>query len=311
MSSMMDFPKDIHEFNSVFAMIVSAVNKRLDEISTVPDSLDASVYNAMRYSLLAGGKRIRPVLTVAVSKMLGGSLDDALTAGCAIECVHTYSLIHDDLPCMDNDDLRRGKPTCHNVFPENIALLAGDGLLNKAFEILSDMNNFKAIDSKTALGLVRCLSEASGAAGMIGGQVIDLESENRDSVTLDELVLMHRKKTGAMIEAASVMGAIVSGFTDEHSPEVIAIRKFSSNLGLAFQIKDDILDVAGDEAILGKPIGSDEVSGKKTFVTMIGIENARKRLAEHTETAVDALAVFGDRAWFLKELSDMLVLRNN
>lgn len=311
MSNMIDFPKDIHEFNSGLSMITNAVNKKLEKIAAVPDSLDASVYKAMRYSLLAGGKRIRPVLTVAVAEMLGGSLDDALTAGCALECVHTYSLIHDDLPCMDNDDLRRGKPTCHKVFPENIAMLAGDGLLNRAFEILSDMNNFKAIDSKTALELVRYLSGASGAVGMIGGQVIDLESENRDDVTLDELVLMHRKKTGAMIEAASVMGAIVSGVTDECSPEVIAIRKFSSNLGLAFQIKDDILDVTGDEAILGKPIGSDEVSGKNTFVTMVGIENARKRLAEHTETAVEALAMFGDRAWFLRALSDMLVLRNN
>ncbi len=299
------------DFDLKLAGFTDAVNKKLEEIAEVPRVLEKSVYEAMEYSLLAGGKRIRPVLTAAVAEMLGGCVEDGITAGCALECVHTYSLIHDDLPCMDNDDLRRGKPTCHKVFPENIALLAGDGLLNKAFEILSDEGSFKEVDGETALALIRCLSRASGAAGMIGGQVIDLEGENREDLTLDELVAMHRKKTGAMIEAAAVLGCIVSGYSDEESVEVRKIREFSSNLGLAFQIKDDILDVVGDEKSLGKPIGSDEEQGKNTFVTMLGIEAAEARLQELTERAVGALDSFGEKAWFLRELSDMLISRDS
>ncbi len=183
--------------------------------------------------------------------------------------------------------------------------------MNKAFEILSDEGSFKEVDGETALALIRCLSRASGAAGMIGGQVIDLEGENREDLTLDELVAMHRKKTGAMIEAAAVLGCIVSGYSDEESVEVRKIREFSSNLGLAFQIKDDILDVVGDEKSLGKPIGSDEEQGKNTFVTMLGIEAAEARLQELTERAVGALDSFGEKAWFLRELSDMLISRDS
>ena len=308
---MIVFPHDITEFDIGLSGITDAVNKKLENIAKVPDVPEKSVYEAMRYSLLAGGKRLRPVLTVSVAQMLGGNLNDALTAGCALECIHTYSLIHDDLPCMDNDDLRRGKPTCHKVFPENIALLAGDALLNRAFEILSDMSNFDTISEKTALELIRCLSKASGTDGMIGGQVIDLESEHRDDVTLKLLSRMHNKKTGAMIEAAALMGAIVAGNDRNNSLEYKAVSEFALKLGLAFQIKDDILDVVGDEAVLGKPIGSDAQEGKNTFVTLLGQEKAEETLKRYTDRAIESLEMFGDEAWFLKELAYRLVIRDN
>ncbi len=311
MSSKIVFPKDVSEFDQGLKNIVSAVDEMLDTIAEVPDVPQKSVYEAMRYSLLAGGKRLRPVLTAAAAQMLGGSLNDALIAGCALECIHTYSLIHDDLPCMDNDDLRRGKPTCHKAFPENIALLAGDGLLNRAFEILSDKSAFESVDSKTALILIACLSRASGVQGMIGGQVVDLESENRNDVTLERLQQMHRGKTGAMIEAAALLGAVISGYIDENAPEYRAVSEFAQNLGMAFQIKDDILDVSGDEAVLGKPVGSDEAEGKNTFVTLLGLENAEAKLNEYTDAAKSALDIFGDSAWFLKELADRLISRDN
>ncbi|HIV85227.1 MAG TPA: polyprenyl synthetase family protein [Candidatus Monoglobus merdigallinarum] len=298
-------------FESKLSLYTGMINDKLEKIINIPDAPERIVYEAMRYSLLAGGKRIRPVLTAAVAEMLGGSLDDAVTAGCAVELIHTYSLIHDDLPCMDNDDLRRGKPTCHKAFPENIALLAGDGLLNMAFELLSAPGSFKTIDCGGSLALIRCLASASGVRGMIGGQVIDLESENKQDVTLDNLTGMHGKKTGALIEAAAVMGCIVSGFTDENCHEILQIRRFSANLGLAFQIKDDILDVTGDEGSLGKPVGSDEAGGKNTYVTMLGIGGADARLREKTDAAVAALNFFGDRACFLRELADALLRREN
>ncbi len=310
MSSMLRVSNNLNDFDNTLKSIVSAVNEKLESIAAVPDAPEAAVYEAMRYSLLAGGKRLRPVLTVAAAAMLGGDADDALTAGCALECVHTYSLIHDDLPCMDNDDLRRGKPTCHKVFPENIALLAGDGLLNRAFEILSDMSEFKSISEKTALRLIRLLSAASGANGMIGGQVIDLMSENKPDVPEELLLRMHEKKTGAMIEAAALMGAAVSGVSED-SAEYSAVGCFARNLGLAFQIQDDILDVTGNEAVLGKPIGSDEQEGKTTFVTLLGIDGAEKRQSEYTRSAVEALNIFGEQAAFLKELARRLVSRDN
>lgn len=301
---------DPKNFDAALGEITAAVNIKLEDISAVPDVPESIVYEAMAYSLLAGGKRLRPVLAAAVSEMLGGDMNDALTAGCALECVHTYSLIHDDLPCMDNDDLRRGKPTCHKAFPENIALLAGDGLLNRAFEILSDPSCFDSVSESTALRLVRILSAASGTNGMIGGQVIDLISENKADVSEELLLRMHGKKTGAMVEAAALMGAVIAGISD-NSAEYLAISRFALDLGLAFQIRDDILDVTGDETVLGKPIGSDAQEGKTTFVTLLGLEGAEKRQKEYTRRAVDALDIFGERSAFLKELALRLVSRDN
>ncbi len=301
--------KNTGEFEATLKKITDGVNAKLEAVAEVPDVPESSVYEAMKYSLLAGGKRLRPVLLTAVSNMLGGNFEDALAVGCAVECVHTYSLIHDDLPCMDNDDLRRGKPTCHKVFPENIALLAGDGLLNKAFEILSDVSNFTSIDENTLLKLIGILSSASGTKGMIGGQVIDLMSENEKDVPEELLLRMHRKKTGALFEASALMGAVIGG-ASENSPEYEAIGNYARMLGLAFQIKDDILDVIGDEKSLGKPIGSDEQEGKTTFVTLFGIEGATEKEREYTKGAIDALEMFGEKAAFLTELTERLTYRN-
>lgn len=285
------------------------INKNLDEISRVPNLPQKSVFEAMRYSLTAGGKRVRPVLAAAVTEMLGGDIDTAVCAAAAIECIHTYSLIHDDLPCMDDDDLRRGRPTCHKVFPESTALLAGDGLLNMAFELLSS-NEYLGVSDDVKIRLIAALSKASGVFGMIGGQILDLEGENRNDLSIDELELMHRGKTGAMISVSAEFGCILCGLYDSGSEEFVKIREFSEKLGLAFQIKDDILDVIGDESILGKPIGSDKSCGKNTFVTILGIDEAEKRLAVLTEEAIAALNIFGDRAWFLKELAYALLTRD-
>lgn len=269
------------------------------------------VFDAMHYGLTGGGKRIRPVLCLSVCEMLGGDLQMAAGAAYAIECVHNYSLIHDDLPCMDDDDLRRGRPTCHMVFPENIALLAGDGLLTQAFAVLSDRSRFAGVGAEVQLQLMRELSSAAGADGMIGGQTIDLLSEEREDISLALLEKMHRLKTGALIRCAARMGCILAGYAEEEGENLQKISTFSEKLGLAFQIKDDILDVIGDEQVFGKPVGSDASNEKKTFVTLLGLQKAEEKLRTLTKEATDALDVFGKDAWFLRELADFLLTRDH
>lgn len=288
---------------------VAATNHIIDLISTVRDLPQKSVYEAMRYSITAGGKRIRPVITMAVTEMLDGDVNTAAAAAAAIECIHTYSLIHDDLPCMDDDDLRRGRPTCHKAFPESTALLAGDGLLNLAFELLS-CQDYMTLEADVRLNLISALASASGTNGMIGGQIIDLESEGRDDVTMEELTNLHRLKTGELISVSAEFGCILCGLHDESDERLVKIRDFSAKLGLAFQIKDDILDITGDAAVLGKPIGSDADCGKVTFVTLLGLDGAENKLNSLTAEAVFALDIFGDRAWFLKELANVLLTRD-
>lgn len=298
------------EFSVKYQEYLADINQEIAQISTVPDCLQKSVFDAMRYGLTGGGKRIRPVLTVAVSDMLGGNHQDAVKVACAIECIHNYSLIHDDLPCMDDDDLRRGRPTCHKVFPENIALLAGDGLLNLAFELLSDTSRYEQLTDSAVVKLIAAVSKASGAYGMIGGQVIDLESEGRSDVTESRLRELHKRKTGELIRVAAECGCICAGVTDKSREEYQNILEFSAKLGLAFQIKDDILDVIGEEEQLGKPIGSDAQSQKNTFITLMGLEGAKAELAQLTQGAKDALRAFDD-AEFLLSLADYLLYRDN
>ena len=255
---------------------------------------------AMSYSLLSGGKRIRPVLTLAVCRLFGGEEDKALPLACGLEMLHTYSLIHDDLPCMDDDDLRRGKPTNHKVYGEAMAVLAGDGLLTAAFETL-------AAADLPASGLVRavsCLSGAAGPAGMVGGQVLDLLGEGK-SLSYEEIETIQRLKTGCMIEAAARLGAIAAGSTPEQEE---AAARYARNLGLAFQIRDDLLDVLGDESTFGKPIGSDAANGKSTFVTLLGTESCQRRVEELTQAAVECLAPYRDRD-FLCALARTLAVR--
>ncbi len=244
----------------------------------------ASLLDSERYSLFAGGKRIRPALTLEFCKLFGGEESAAIPFACAVEMIHTYSLIHDDLPCMDDDDLRRGKPTNHKVFGETIALLAGDSLLTGAFEVAA--SNTEAGADVSAIA-VAYLASCAGRYGMIGGQVMDIEGEKR-KLTLDELLKLHSLKTGALISAASVMGALAAGvrLDDKAMKDVIT---YAENIGLAFQIVDDILDCTGDEATLGKRVGADAEHQKNTFMSFYSLEEAQFYADRLTQEAINAV----------------------
>lgn len=257
---------------------------------------------AMRYSLEAGGKRIRPVLTLEFCRLCGGTQQQAMTAACAIEMIHTFSLIHDDLPEMDNDDYRRGKPSCHKQFNHAVALQAGDALSVAAFEVVL---NDPTLEAETKVALLRILAEAAGAAGMIGGQVMDMAFETRGDVTLEEQEAMCAAKTGALIRAACKLGSTAASGT----PEQIALAdQYGEKLGLAFQIVDDLLDVTGSNDVLGKPVGSDAQEGKTTFVSLLDLEQTKRRASKLTEEANQILQHFPDHM-FLMDLTNMLLVR--
>lgn len=261
------------------------------------------VSDAMNYSLRLGGKRLRPYLLRQFFTLCGGENNASINFEVAIESIHTYSLIHDDLPCMDDDDMRRGKPSCHKKYGEAYALLAGDGLLTEAFGIAAKTKN---IDSSLVVKALAVLSELSGVKGMIGGQTIDLLSEGK-TVGEDVLREICTLKTGALIKAACTIGCILANASEN---EILAATKYAECLGLAFQIEDDILDCIGDEQKLGKPIHSDEDNNKSTFVTVFGIDKCREKVANLTEEAKNALNVFGSKADNLKALADFLCNRD-
>ena len=296
------------EFKEQYKKYLDAVENQIDRQFMIEELPQKTVLEAMRYAICGGGKRIRPILVQAAAELCGANAEDAARVALAIECVHNYSLIHDDLPCMDDDELRRGRPTCHTVFGEDMALLAGDGLLNSAFEILSDVTEFKTQSDGELLAIIRCLSAASGVYGMIGGQVVDLQCEERDNVTPDELIYLHNHKTGALIRAAVRCGCLCGGVNQNEKTEEI-LDSYAQSLGLAFQIKDDILDVTGDEKLLGKPIGSDADEGKNTFVTMFGLDGAKRYLLETTGEAKEILKPLGEKGKFLDSLADYLLSR--
>ena len=283
---------------------INEIDTALDEYLAAKNNPQKIIYESMRYSVFAGGKRLRPILMWETALMCGGDWNDVKNFACALEMVHTYSLIHDDLPAMDNDDLRRGMPTSHIKFGEDIAILAGDALLTKAFEVIS-LGDYP--DPAKAMRATNIFAAAAGTDGMVGGQIIDLASEGKN-ITLSELQLMHLLKTGALIRAACVIGAIMAG-ADE--TEINAVDDFAKNLGIAFQIRDDILDVIGTEAELGKPIGSDASEEKNTYVKLCGIEKSKALVVEYSEKAKSALDIFGTKAGFLKDLADYLSGRNN
>lgn len=264
--------------------------------------LQSSVADAMDYSLEAGGKRIRPVLVLAFCHMCGGDYRKAAAPAAAIEMIHTFSLIHDDLPCMDNDDFRRGKPSCHKKFGEACAVLAGDALAIRPFQVIAESE----LNDSMKIKLIAELACSSGAEGMIGGQIIDMENEQRSTVNGENLRMMYALKTGRLIKTSCVMGCIAAEASDE---QVKNAEEYAHCLGLAFQIIDDILDVTGDEAALGKPIGSDAEENKTTFVTLYGIENAREEASKLTEKAMEILDRF-DNNEFLIELTKYLLDRN-
>ncbi len=288
------------KLNEQTAFIDGYLDKYLDE----KDNPQNIIYKAMRYSIFAGGKRLRPILMMNVCKMCGGDVNEIIPFACAIEMIHTYSLIHDDLPAMDNDDLRRGMPTSHIKFGEATAILAGDALLNKAFEVVSD---YRGDDVKRAVKAINMLAVSSGTEGMIGGQIVDMESEGRE-ITLEELCYLHLNKTGAIIRSACTIGALIGGGSDA---QVKAVDEFAKNLGVAFQIQDDILDIIGNEQELGKPIGSDLEEEKNTYVRLAGLEKSKELAYVYSENAKSALAIFGDKADFLIELTDYLTKRRS
>lgn len=283
--------------------VVRAYTKSINEAlnAYLPPAETDAVCEAMRYSVENGGKRIRPILTLAFCELCGGDTSSALPFACAVEMIHAYSLIHDDLPCMDDDDVRRGKPSCHVRYGEAVALLAGDGLLTLAFETLlsSDLPAAYLVEAG------RELSSAAGWSGMIGGQVIDLNNVQR-VVTEDDLVHTDIQKTGKLITAAAVLGCIAAG-ADMRSKKAAA--EYACSLGLAFQIMDDVLDVAGDEAVLGKPVGSDAANDKATYVTLFGLDDAKKMALDLTAEAKEKLSIFGPDASFLCSVADTLADR--
>ncbi len=290
------------DFLTELELKINLVNQALQKYFVKQENHQASVYNAMEYSLFSGGKRIRPVMCLACAELFGGG-EEVLPFACALEMVHTYSLIHDDLPCMDDDDLRRGKPTNHVVFGEAMAVLAGDALLNKAAETIL---NHAQIPPAQTLEAMKVIFASAGTEGMIGGQVIDLESEGKavDAVTL---MAMHVHKTGALMIAAAKAGAVVGGATRE---ELLQMENFARYVGVAFQIKDDILDVESTTDVLGKPVGSDSANEKTTFVSLYGIEQSKKMLEDYTQKAIEVLEPYGEKAAFLRELAMFLLRRD-
>ena len=280
------------------------VEKTLEAELDAPHILDETLGKSMLYSLMAGGKRLRPMLLMASADAVGGNGDDYIKAACALEMIHTYSLIHDDLPAMDNDDYRRGKLTNHKVFGAGMATLAGDALLTMAFEVLLRQ---KGVSDSAKVRIVRELSVAAGPNAMVGGQAIDLESEGK-RIDCETLYKMHMGKTGALFRAAVRMGAILAG-ADEDS--LAALTHYAEQFGLAFQITDDILDVTGDEAKIGKPVGSDERNQKSTYVTLTSLDEAKKLASDAVTEAKTALLPMGERAAFLSELADYLISRDH
>ncbi|GHA93552.1 farnesyl-diphosphate synthase [Algimonas arctica] len=282
-----------------------AVEAALDRVLPAPTGHHAVVAEAMRYAALGGGKRLRPFLVLETARMLGGDMDHAMTVGCALECLHVYSLVHDDLPCMDDDDLRRGKPTVHRRYDEAIAVLAGDGLLTHAFELMASEGAH--IDPAIRARLVLELARASGTNGMIGGQVVDITvAENeRDTALITQLQAM---KTGALIRFATKAGGLISG-AQPH--DIAALDRYSDALGLAFQIRDDILDVEGDAALVGKAVGKDADLGKATFVSLLGLDGAKEKARQLGETARAALAPYGEKAQALVGTVDFVLERQH
>ncbi len=267
----------------------------------------ANLLASMEYSLLAGGKRLRPVLTLAWAQMLGGKADAVMPFAASLECIHTYSLIHDDLPAMDDDDLRRGKPSNHKKFDEATAILAGDGLLTEAFGLMSAASIVKGLPADKVLRAIFVLATAAGAGGMVGGQTVDMEFTGRDGVPLEELREMHAMKTGALITAACECGAILSGASDK---DVENAREFGKAIGVAFQIVDDVLDVISDTETLGKPAGSDEEMGKSTYPSLIGLEKSKELASEYIDNALKRLSGYsGAEQEFLSELARYIVDR--
>ena len=282
------------------------INAELDRLLPIPETKDARVVEAMRYSAIGSGKALRPFLAITVGELLGLNPITALRIGIAIEMLHTYSLIHDDLPAMDNDEYRRGRKTTHVVYGEAMAILAGDALLNMAFETAAKAFEMGADATRVGAAL-SVFAKKAGIYGMIGGQTADIEAENMDSVVTEELLLfIHEHKTAALIQSAMMTGAILAGASEE---DVKKIEKIGYDIGIAFQIQDDILDVTGSMELLGKPIGSDEKNHKVTYVTLKGLARAEEDQKAISGEAIELLSSFENRNLFLENMIESLITR--
>jgi farnesyl diphosphate synthase len=299
-----DLPLVADNFPAALTEAVRLTDTVLDKLLVRPEGPEARVIEAMRYSALAPGKRLRPFLVLASAQLFSVSRRSALQAAAAVELVHAYSLVHDDLPAMDNSDLRRGRPTCHKQFDEATAILAGDGLLTYAFEVLAQPDTHG--DPAVRCELVTALAQAAGAAGMVGGQMIDLLAENDPTLDIGAITRLQRLKTGALIAFSCEAGAILgkAGREQRH-----ALRGYAHDLGLAFQIADDLLDIEGSAAETGKPVGSDAAAGKATFVTILGLERARGQAAALIRQAVSHLDLFEKKADLLRQAADFVINR--
>ncbi len=285
----------------------AVVDKVLESLVPSAKTFPTSVHEAMRHSLFAGGKRVRPILAIAAAEALGARTTGLLSLAGSLELIHTYSLIHDDLPAMDDDDFRRGRPTCHKIYGEAIAILAGDGLLNMAFEVLSDPRRTKAVPANRLIAIIKEISTASGVLGMVGGQVVDMEFEGRE-IDFPTLEYIHTHKTGALIRASVRVGAIYATASEKR---LAALTRYGEQAGLAFQIADDILDITGKREEIGKDVGSDLKKGKRTFPGFYGLEGARLRANEVADKAIQSLRDFDHKADPLRELAKYIVKRVN
>jgi len=282
----------------------AAVEDTLDSLLQLGGDPEDRVIEAMRYAVLNGGKRVRPFMVLSSAEMFGVDRSSALRAAAAVEMVHCYSLVHDDLPAMDNDDLRRGKPTCHKQFDVATAILAGDALLTRGFEVLADAETHQ--DAKVRADLVLALAEASGERGMVGGQMLDLMAES-STLTMPEITRMQRMKTGMLISVSCEMGAILGQASDNARH---ALHAYAHDLGLAFQIADDLLDVEGSTEKVGKKTGKDDAAGKSTFVSLLGVERAREQARMLSDQASQHLEIFGDKSHLLQQLAHFVVERD-
>jgi len=293
------------EFAGRLAAYRTRIERVLDGTLALPDCGTDRLRDAMRYSTLAGGKRLRPTLVYLTGESLGAPLEELDAAAASVELIHVYSLVHDDLPAMDDDDLRRGRPTCHRAFDEATAILVGDALQALAFTVLADEGNGHQ-EPSTRLAMIRVLAQAVGTSGMAGGQAVDLAAVGQN-LSVAAIEDMHRRKTGALIEGSVLLGALAAGVTV--GPRLEGLRRFGAEIGLAFQIQDDILDVEGDPSLLGKTTGADAAHNKPTYPSTAGLDAARKRARQLRDDAIAALEPLGTNATALAELAHFVVSR--
>ncbi|MBI1822877.1 MAG: polyprenyl synthetase family protein [Nitrospirae bacterium] len=294
-------------FNQYLESCRNKIDRSLRELLPPQNRFPEQLHEAIYYTLFAGGKRLRPILAIASFETVGGDDDRILPLACAIELIHTYSLVHDDLPAMDNDDFRRGQLTVHKKFGEAIAILTGDALLTEAFYLLSS-SRYSVENPRISLQVIEELSEAAGSRGMVGGQVFDLALEGRTDVTLEMIEMLHRCKTGALIKASVSTGARIGGAENR---QMEALRIYGQKVGLAFQIKDDILDVVGSRELLGKSVGKDRTALKKTYPDLIGLDGAQNLQVSLIDEALQALNLFDSRANPLREIANYCIERKN